>query len=200
MLTLLKLFATIAFAFLNRVRGGLLAKESKLLRPFAICLMTLFIAFVAYTNTCSLVTTFIVAAIYIVSITTIFGSINPYNRKEGAGAIKQWLLDKGYQTIGVYATNCLGLNITGILQSVVLFTFHNVSVFTPLIIGTMMPLVYSFCYGGEIVITLKNAYYSFAIVNDELRLIAGSPRRFYCLSNAKEWLWALILGASVMFL
>lgn len=53
--------------------------------------------------------------IYLAGICTIFGSIQPWAKKTGAGKIKQAVLDFGYK-YSIYWTNFVGLWLSGTLQ------------------------------------------------------------------------------------
>lgn len=76
--------------------------------------------------------------IFYLSLCTIFGSINVFNKKNKAGKIKQQVLDAGYRNIGIWQTNCIGLGITGMLQC------SPLVLVSPwlLLIGLLMPLCY----------------------------------------------------------
>ena len=77
-------------------------------------------------------------ATYIYGLLSIWGSIDPFNRKYGAGKIKQAVLDYGYDNLGVLETNCIGLAITGMLQCGVMITNSHYYV----AIGLLMPVCY----------------------------------------------------------
>jgi hypothetical protein len=77
--------------------------------------------------------------IYVLSICTIFGSINIYARKTGAGKIKQAVLDFLYIRIGTYCTNFIGLALSGVLQTVPLWVVDCKYAFG----GLLMPLCYT---------------------------------------------------------
>lgn len=79
--------------------------------------------------------------IYVYGITSIFGSINLWSEKKGAGKIKQSVLDWGYK-YSIYWTNFVGLWLSGTLQCIPLV------VVSPwyLLGGIGMPICYSLSY------------------------------------------------------
>jgi len=63
----------------------------------------------------NIITIILLTGVYLIGITTIFGSINPFAEKD-CGGLKGKILKLGYYKLGILPTNLLGLSINGLLQ------------------------------------------------------------------------------------